>query len=544
MSLLNKFISKRLAKIMSISILGTSMWVAAPICQPKAEAFFVGQAVEALNAILLRNAYKKELLDSFDDPYMQNDFVKQLTEQHGGENTDRTDCAVVDKVMNQMLRHGNYALRANSLPFRWKAVNSTAWNAGCTGNNVVLVNKGLIDDLKHNEDMIAGVVAHELIHGLHQHMANQLANTMGLEYIQNVLNNSVAMTEDQYELFNKSMNYMKVKAFSVEYEMDSDESGFYLMTSAGYNPGGMPLEMIHMFSISRGQHMNFLQEFFSGRISDHPNVKRRMERSIEWFEDYGLNHVSVKNGKDIYFDNELLLTAKPDGELTDWENAYLIAGGIVKGIHDKRLLSSWNFKNKADGSLTFMYDDRPYLPLIKAINENGLGDKFKAMLEKAYAADIKSGKRDDYLLKQSDRKLKIQEEKDAAKELKNSLIERYRTKAAGYIKLGLTDLAGHEARRSRVCGDDSPFIHYAMGVTLLNEREAEKAIKEFDLAIAGGLVNDYLADCYRAKGLAEQATRNFAAAAASLREAKRINPEFANDDAFLLDEAIILSKLN
>ena len=43
--------------------------------------------------------------------------------------------------------------------------------------------------------------------------------------------------------------------------------------------------------------------------------------------------MTVKNGKDIYLDNTLLLSTLPMDNHTAEEMAYLVAGGLDKGFH-------------------------------------------------------------------------------------------------------------------------------------------------------------------------------------------------------------------
>lgn len=185
-----------------------------------------------------------------------------------------------------------------------------------------------------------------VVDGLHQHVANDSAKqvlyqygasllTMKADYIQSVLAGFVS-------------NYITVKNTTNVSEGDADESGFYLFTSAGFNPGGAPIEALHMANFSGAR--NPISDFF--KPANHPATATRFKRFEKQMEEYGYNHVKVKDGTNVYIDDKLLLVAQQSGDIEDWENAYLIAGGIAKGIHDNQRFLNWNFNDATKDFLT------------------------------------------------------------------------------------------------------------------------------------------------------------------------------------------------
>ena len=425
------------------------------------------------------DAAKEQIIDWSNNVTEQEKIVQQTVNQNGLDaNLEHNER--VSKVLAQLIDNGNYVRQSNQLPFRWRVVNSESWNASCYPNDYIVVNSKLVEDLQ-NDDALAMVMAHEMIHGLHQHFAKDSAKQVLYQYGTDIL----TMKADylQSTLADFVSNYVTVKNTTNTSEADADESGFYLMTSAGFNPGGAPIEALHMVSL--GGSRNFISDFFAP--NNHPESKTRFKRFEKQMEEYGYNHVKVNNGTNVTIDNKLLLVAQNSGNLQNWENAYLIAGGISKGIHDNKRFMDWNFN---DATQDFLTNDKAYIELKKAIKNQNLYNTFQEMIRNSYNLDQTNKdniKNKEKLVKEEEkRNAKIEKQREDIIKYKDYNKANYNQHFEEYHKLGLRKLAIQEAQKSYniepdyISAGNMARAYYAMNV------DYEKAHGEdnFDTSIA------------------------------------------------------------
>jgi len=387
------------------------------------------------------DAVKSQMIAWSNNVAEQEKIVQETVNANGLDNNLEHNERVT-RVLNQLIENGNYVLKPNQLPFRWRVVNSEEWNASCYPNDYIVVNSKLVEDLQ-NDDALAMVMSHEMIHGLHQHVANDSAKqvlykygaallTMKADYIQSVLGGFIA-------------NYVTVKNTTNVSEGDADESGFYLLTSAGFNPGGAPVEAIHMVNL--GDSRDVISDFFAPK--NHPASATRFKRLEKQMEEYGYNHAKVKNGTNVYIDDKILLVAHESRQLKDWEKAYLIAGGISKGIHDNKHFMDWNFN---DATQDFLTDDKAYVELKEAIRSQNLYNTFQEMIRNSYNLDTTNSdniKTKNKLIKEEEkRNSKLEKQREEIIQDKNYSKKNYNKHFEEYNKLGLRKLALKEAQKS------------------------------------------------------------------------------------------------
>lgn len=464
---------------------------------PKSEAGLLGRAIgAAIRGSIEADKYLRALLQYANNPYQQAARYNNVVDEYGIDPNPR-DIELVDNVMNQLLSQGEYVLRANSLPFRWGVNNSAALNAFCTMENVISVNKGIIAATNYNRDELAAVLAHEMIHGLHQHIQYGNAKSLGVQY-------AVNKTTNQSLLLNQLAGiltvYNQAKNISAPQENDADESGFYLMASAGFNPGGFAAMNYNMPGSPDESILH---------PDGHPDTLNRIKRGLQWMSEYSLDHVKVDNAT-IYIDKLPLLTASAEAPYTEQEMACFIAGGIAKGFHDMRLFSRWNFSGEG-ANADFLTDEDAYLPLKKVIRERGLVAELERMVKAAYEADSQSGNRDEYNLKEAERKEKLLEEREKALEDTEKNRANYESKSVAYRKLGLHGYSLYEANRLLAVNPQSVAGHCMRGLACKEFGEWKLAISEFDEVLkidpsyASGWVYYHRSDANAALGNYEQA---------------------------------------
>ncbi|WP_294520748.1 M48 family metallopeptidase [uncultured Anaerovibrio sp.] len=378
------------------------------------------------------------LLNWGNSPETQQKTLDETVQKYGIDNSVEHN-ERVSRVLNQLIDKGHYAMEPNSLPFRWRVINNDEWNAACYPNDFIEVNSGLVKDLT-NDNELAAVMSHEMIHGLHQHIAKDAPKQVIYKYGASLLTMNADII--QSTLGSYISNYVTVKNTTNLSEADADEYGFYLHCSAGFNPGGFPAMTMDMAKGDTSDR-NLLKEIFVGAYN-HPDSQKRFNEAQKRMEEYGYNHVKVKNGSDIFIDDKHFMTAAETPELSDWENAYLIAGGICKGIHDYSTIEAWGF-----GTPNFL-NENAYKELKNALTDTTLSASLQTMLTNSYSLDLhdKEHRTAKAKLKEAEqeRNEKISTKKNKAMSPENA--SAYKDHFESYNKLGLNVLAFKEAEKA------------------------------------------------------------------------------------------------
>ena len=449
-----------------------------PATAPKAEAVDV---FDVLGGIYGVSETYSEYLDYMLDTgnLAENQYSTQQKDvADKGPDLNDEEVALVDQVMHQLLNQGKYVLDVQSLPFRWKVTNRSDFNACCYSSDYISVNRGLLLGLHNNPDEVAAVLGHEMTHGLEQHAAHNLANIMAQQYGISLLQQSTNVLAGT--VIGVLGNYSAAKNIVLPSEADADQGGFYLMVSAGFNPGGTPAAMSRMQYFT--QNVADFSDFFNP--SDHPNTDKRLLTTSKLMSQYGYNHVEVRNGNEVWVDGKLLV--KAENTATDYdnspENAYLIAGGIVKGLHDYRVLALWDF-HPVDGGVDYLNGDAVYAPLKAAVSKNGQSALLEKLVSDAYAADVKSGNRDTINAELAKYTQKLQEKAEKAKKAEPEHAERMLHNGAMYNDQGQPDLALFEVQRSLNYGPATADTYAVRGVSYALKGNYDKALADCSQAL-------------------------------------------------------------
>ena len=465
---------KQTAAVLAVAALLT----AAPMGTPCAEAGWGGGwgdiLGDVINGAINASNARMQFLAWGNNPVVQAQLrAKVVKEQSEGE-PDAQAVAVTDKVMNRLVDNGNYVLKNDSLPFRWEVIHKDEFNANCNFADFVCVYDGLVKACNYDEDELAAVLGHEMAHGYNQHVAKDMQKRALSAVFANGARG--ALSASTYgigmQLPTARAHFAIVKNTTLASEKRADESGFYTMASAGFNPGGAAAMMARMAYYT--DHASQLQDFFFP--SDHPDTLVRRDRMAALMTNYGIGHPTVgkdeKTMGDVYFDKKLLLRAEPESGRDAEEMSYLIAGGIAKGFHDHRTFAEWAFHTDAKGQVDFLNDDNAYGPLKRALSTNGNGVEFQTLVEQAYESDRKSNARDKFL--KDERKhnddVKAEREKQAAASKESP------QKAQNgdlYMQLGLTDLAEKEYQRSEKLDAQNPQAK--CGLAMVEGRRGHQA---------------------------------------------------------------------
>ena len=377
-----------------IVILLTAATILNPVQVMAADAWAI--AAEALGVLAAYQSTLREILSLGNNVNAQMEVRKQDIEKNGVDKNKR-DVELVDSIMTRLVNGGQYELRVNSLPFVWNVNDSEKFNASCYPMNYISVNRGLIRGLNLDENQIAAVLAHEMTHGIEQHSAKSyaqaVAQSLGAMMLGMNVDSNSRSTNIDWSKFSAMVDYSIAKNINVPAEYAADEGGFYLMTSAGFNPGGGAAAMNRLGYYVRYETQDVM-EFSASDInsdetfSDHPDTDKREEKLIEMMTAYGGGHVTVKKDDrayKVFIDGAEIFHSINTGSDHNnaAENAYFFAGGLSKAFHDYDSIDAWNFR-RVDNRIDLLTDESAYRELRELAFMYNLGEKIQAAVTAAY----------------------------------------------------------------------------------------------------------------------------------------------------------------
>ena len=392
---------------------------------------------------------------------MGNDVRAQMTakrqdEKENGVDKNPHDVEVVNNIMNRLVNSGTYELRVNSLPFIWTVNDSDKFNAACYPMNYITVNKGLLRVLNGDENEIAAVLAHEMTHGIEQHSAKNYAQAVAQSLSATLLAAQIDSRNVDWSKITGMVNYSIAKNVNLPAENEADIGGFYIMTSAGFNPGGGAAAMARMDYYMRYETRDFLEYDPHDKpneqtMSDHPATEVREENLSKLLTAYSMNHVTVEKvnrSYKVFIDGEEIYTATVAGEIyKSAEKAYYFAGGLAKAFHDYKNVEDWNFRKGKTGDVEFLTDDKIFSDLREISFAQNLGAKIRNAVTLAYQnepADV----RKKYLDEENKRKEYWEKIKAETLSANKNLAKKLRINADAYNDFGKGELALIEIERA------------------------------------------------------------------------------------------------
>ena len=471
--------------------------------------------MSAIGGFLAYQGTLKEMLAIGNNVDYQISGLKQDMEENG-EDKDTLDREVVDRVLGQITEHGEYALSINSLPFLWRVTAGDAFNAACYPTDYITVNRGLVRALHHDEDELAAVLGHEMTHGLRQHSAKNYAKAVAESYA-GIAIGSAADNLDWQKL-NAVVGYAIAKDVTLPSELEADEGGFHLMTTAGFNPGGGAAAMARMayYLTYETQDISEYQDPFENpnapNYNDHPAMQERVERLAAMMTNYGMGHVTVENGTDVLIDGEKLLSADWDADYNNTtENAYLIAGGIAKAFHDHASFDGWHFSAAPGARISYLDDSRVYEKLKKFVMRNHAEERLEELVRNAYASSKDKEMREKVAAEEKKRTDAWQKIRENALNAKGDYVKQLRYNADRYSDNGMAKEALFLMERAFAAKNpDNVAENYAIrGRAKAVAGDYEAALADSNHAVELDATNIYnflnRADVYRMMGEREKA---------------------------------------
>ena len=484
----------------------------------RAEAANSTDVFTALAGVLgtagMYSSYLSAILDAGNNAYYQEQ--TRLYDAHeNGVDRNPADHRIVDAVMEGLVTQGTYVLDIRSLPFRWNLNNSAEFNAACFPTNYITVNKGLVVGLNGNIDEIAGVLAHEMTHGVKLHAAYNYARAAAQAFGINFLGMVTGAVRP--DVVGVIADYSVAKNVILPAEYEADEGGFYLAASAGFNPGGPAAAMARMDYMTK--HPDTFDRSYGADPYDHPDTDKREAKLAAMLSAYSAGHVAVKDRKEVLIDGQPLLSAMYSTEVYDDtpEQAYLIAGGLAHAFHDLDSAEAWAFRPGENGRVAYLTDDRVYSYLQAAVEKNHADAELERLVRAAYAAESTTGAREKMRAEEAERLAFWQERMAKNAAANEKLVERLYKNADAYNDINEPELSITEGARTFGCDNQNVKI---AGVYAVRGRakalmgDFEGAMADCDYAVSLDPKDAYVflnrAEVKRAQGLPEAALADIA----------------------------------
>lgn len=537
---------------LAAALLATTVFLPAAPFVPQAEAASNTDVFTALAGVLgtagMYSSYLSAIMDAGNNAYYQEQ--TRLYDAHeNGVDRNPMNHQIVGEVMEGLVERGNYVLDIRSLPFRWNVNDSAEFNAACFPTNYITVNKGLVVGLNGNIDEIAGVLAHEMTHGIKLHAAYNYARAAAQAFGINFLGMVTGAVRP--DVVGVLADYSVAKNVILPAEYEADEGGFYLAASAGFNPGGPAAAMARMDYLTK--HPDTFDRSYGADPYDHPDTDKREAKLAAMMSEYSAGHVTVKDRKEILIDGQPLLSASYSTEGYDDtpEQAYLIAGGLARAFHEYTTAEAWNFRPGANGRIDYLDDNRVYQYLKDAVERNHAEADLERLVRAAYAGESASGAREKMAAAENERLAYWQERmaKNAAADKK--LVERLYKNADAYNDINEPELSIEEGARTFDCDNADvklAGIYAVRGRAKALQGDFAGAMEDCDYAVSLDPNDAYVylnrAETKRAQGLPEEALLDIRRsisldpkAIAAHKMAADVEDELGNTEAALADYA-------
>jgi predicted Zn-dependent protease len=177
---------------------------------------------------------------------------------------DRTTVGYVDRLGRQLVAQTEMA----NLPWEFHVVADPEINAFNIPGGHVYVNTGLLGAAE-DVAQLAGVMAHEIAHGVSRHGTEQLTRVYGLNIAAGLLLGQDPAAYEQ--LLAQIVGAGTIAKFSRGAESEADMLGVHYMYNAGYDPEGMA-RMFEELLGHRQRQPSSIDQFFAS----HPLTESRI----------------------------------------------------------------------------------------------------------------------------------------------------------------------------------------------------------------------------------------------------------------------------
>jgi predicted Zn-dependent protease len=183
--------------------------------------------------------------------------------------------AYVSEVVRRLVRAGN----PRSFEYIVKIVDIAEENAFATVGGHVYITRGMLAQL-NSETELAGVLAHEISHISHRHVAKQQTRALGYQILglgAIALGATLGNPDNnlgQAPLGVSAALATIMSSYSQAAELEADESGLLIMAQAGYDPRGL---VAFLRSLRTRERLTGLG--YHGLLATHPETAERIAKA-------------------------------------------------------------------------------------------------------------------------------------------------------------------------------------------------------------------------------------------------------------------------
>jgi predicted Zn-dependent protease len=183
--------------------------------------------------------------------------------------------AYVSGVVQHLVRAGS----PRSFEYSVKIVDMAEENAFATVGGYVYITRGMLAALS-NETELAGVMAHEISHISHRHVAKQQTRALGYQILglgAMALGATLGNADNNLGMAPLGVSAALatiLSSYSQEAELEADESGLLMMSQAGYDPRGLVTFLRGLRARERLSGLGY-----HGLLASHPETAERIAKA-------------------------------------------------------------------------------------------------------------------------------------------------------------------------------------------------------------------------------------------------------------------------
>ena len=196
-------------------------------------------------------------------------------EKRMGFYTDPKLQAYVSEVVRRLVRAGN----PRSFEYTVKIVDMAEENAFATVGGYVYITRAMLAALNSETEM-AGVLAHEISHISHRHVAKQQTRALGYQILglgAMALGATLGNADNNLGMAPLGVSAALatiLSSYNQEAELEADESGLLMMAQAGYDPRGL---VSFLRSLRVRERLSGLG--YHGLLASHPETSERIAKA-------------------------------------------------------------------------------------------------------------------------------------------------------------------------------------------------------------------------------------------------------------------------
>jgi predicted Zn-dependent protease len=189
--------------------------------------------------------------------------------------TDPKLQAYISEVVRRIVRAGS----PRSFEYSVKIVDIPDSNAFATVGGYVYITRGMLAEL-NSETELAGVMAHEISHISHRHVAKQQTRALAYQVLglgAMALGATLGNADNNLGMAPLGISAALatiLSSYSQEAELEADESGMLMMTQAGYDPRGLVTFLRSLRARERLTGMGY-----HGLLATHPETAERIAKA-------------------------------------------------------------------------------------------------------------------------------------------------------------------------------------------------------------------------------------------------------------------------